>query len=103
MVKQSEQEIIKRLVELRESKDIDQIAESILGIISIYGLKLDETAALCYYITDRTVKAEHNAKFIKENLKLDVNTLSVEGVLQMQRALVVLYIDKLKHDTKRKD
>ncbi|MCH4175900.1 MAG: hypothetical protein LKF43_00235 [Streptococcaceae bacterium] len=101
MVKQSEQEIIKKLVELRESKDIDQIAESILGIISIYGLKVDETAALSYYIFDRTLKAKHNAKFIKENLRLDVNTLSVEGLLKVQRALVGLYVDKLKMDTNK--
>ena len=86
---------LKALKELRESKDLNMIADTFIEAISLYGLKMDEVAALNYYVTERTLKAEHNAGFLKERLSLDVETLSVDGVLQIQRALVNAYVSKV--------
>ncbi|ETC91195.1 hypothetical protein T481_14200, partial [Enterococcus faecalis PF3] len=55
-----------------------------------------ETAALLYYVQKETLEADHNAQFLKERLKLDVKSLGIEGVLQVQRALVNTYIGGLK-------
>ncbi|EGO8408176.1 hypothetical protein EWY05_12985 [Enterococcus faecalis] len=86
-------EIMKKV---REEKDIDALAELFIEIISVYGLKMDETSALLYYVQKETLEADHNAQFLNERLKLDVKSLSIEGVLQVQRALVNTYIDGLK-------
>lgn len=94
--KKTENSFIKLIESLRESKDMDKIAELFYSIITMYGLKLDEVAAVNYYIVDRCLKAEHNAKFIKDNLQLDVNQLGVDGILQVQRALVNTYIGKVR-------
>ena len=50
----SKQELAKAfcsLQALRDSKDMDLITETIFDIITAYGLKTDEVAALCYCIT----------------------------------------------------
>nr|WP_142433436.1 hypothetical protein [Enterococcus mundtii] len=86
---------IKLIEKLREEKDMDELANLFMNVISLAGLKMDETASLLYYIQKQTVEAPHNAKFLKERLGLDVKTLGVEGVLQVQRALVSAYVDKL--------
>lgn len=94
--KKSDQEYLKLIKDLRESKDIDKIADLFLLLISMYGLTMDEVAALNYYVTERTIKAPHNAQFIKERLDLDVTELGPEGILQIQRSLVSVYVDKIK-------
>lgn len=86
---------IKLIEKLREEKDMDELASLFMNIISLAGLKMDETASLLYYIQKQTVEAPHNAKFLKERLGLDVKALGVDGVLQVQRALVSTYVDKL--------
>ncbi|OTO11505.1 MULTISPECIES: hypothetical protein [Enterococcus] len=73
---------------LRDSKDMDLITEAIFEIITAYGLKTDEVAALCYCITEQTIKAEHNAALFERELDLDVEGLSIEGILCVQQALV---------------
>lgn len=88
-------EYIKLIEKIREEKDMDELASLFMNVISLVGLKMDETASLLYYIQKQTVEAPHNAKFLKERLDLDVKTLGVEGVLQVQRALVSAYVDKL--------
>lgn len=79
---------------LRDSKDMDLITEAIFEIITAYGLKTDEVAALCYCITERTIKAEHNTALFKRELDLDVKGLSIEGILSVQQALVTNYVRK---------
>lgn len=86
---------IKLIEKLREEKDMDELASLFMNVISLAGLKMDETASLLYYIQKQTVEAPHNAEFLKERLGLDVKTLGVDGVLQVQRALVSAYVDKL--------
>lgn len=86
---------LKALQELRESKDLDMIADAIFELITLYGLKTDEVAAVNYYIMERTIKAKHNAELFKRELDLDVEELSIDGVLQVQRALVTNYVRKV--------
>lgn len=95
---QSKQQLDKAfssLQALRESKDMDLITEAIFEIITAYGLKTNEVAALCYCITERTIKAEHNAALFKRELGLDVEGLSIEGILSVQQALVTNYASKV--------
>lgn len=96
MKKPQEQEYLKILKDIRETKDMDEIADLFMTIISICGLKMDEVAALNYYITERTLKAEHNAQFLRERMAIDINDLGIDGILQIQRALVNIYVGKLK-------
>lgn len=88
-------EYIKLIEKIREEKDMDELASLFMNVISLAGLKMDETASLLYYIQKQTVEAPYNAKFLKERLGLDVKALGVDGVLQVQRALVSAYVDKL--------
>ncbi|EGP5054863.1 hypothetical protein CUM50_07885 [Enterococcus faecium] len=85
---------IKLIEKIRAEKDMDELATLFMNIISLVGLKMDEVAVLNYFIAEQTIKAEHNAKFLKERLGLDVTELEMDGVLQMQRALVSTYITK---------
>lgn len=86
---------IKLLEQFRNKKDMDEIAKTFMDIITLYGLRMDEVAALNYYIVERAIKAKHNAEFLKNKLDLDVNSLGVEGILKVQEALVNVYVDKL--------
>lgn len=84
------------LKELRESKDIELITESIRDVIGMYGLTVAEVAAVNYYIMEQALKTPVNRVFLKERMKLDVDSLGVEGILQVQRALVATYVEQLK-------
>lgn len=94
-IKKQQAQFLEILKKIREEKDVDAIAELFLEIISIYGLKMDETAALLYYVQKETLEADHNAQFLNERLELDVKSLGIEGVLQVQRALVNTYLSNL--------
>lgn len=94
-VKKQQKDFVELLKQMREAKDLDQIAELFLQVISIYGLKMNEVAALNYYITERTIKAKHNAEFLKDKLSLDVNDLGPEGILKVQEALLNVYVSEL--------
>ena len=96
MKRSQEQDYLKILKDIRESKDMDEIADLFMTMISICGLKMDEVAALNYYITERTLKADHNARFLMERMEIDINDLSIDGILQIQRSLVNVYVGKLK-------
>lgn len=94
-IKGQKKNSLKLLSKMQEAKDMDLIAELFLEVINLNGLKMDETAALLYYIQQQTVNANHNARFIKDKLGFDTNSLSVEGVLQLQRALVNTYLSNI--------
>lgn len=94
-VKKQQQDFVELLKQMREAKDLDQIAELFLQVISIYGLKMNEVAALNYYITEKTIKSKHNAEFLKDKLSLDVNGLGPEGILKVQEALLNVYVSEL--------
>ncbi|EGP5134794.1 MULTISPECIES: hypothetical protein [Enterococcus] len=91
---------IKLIEKIRAEKDMDELANLFMNIISLVGLKMDEVAALNYFIAEQTIRAEHNAKFLKERLGLEVADLGLDGILQVQRALVSTYVDRLGKGTK---
>lgn len=94
-VSEKQDKFIKLLTQLREEKDMDAIAELFWKIIAAYGLKVDELAALNYYTMKRSLEAPVNATLLKERMKLDVTQLGVDGILQVQRALVNVYVEQL--------
>ncbi|HFD0491060.1 hypothetical protein P6Z28_01815 [Enterococcus faecium] len=87
---------IKLIEKIRAEKDMDELGTLFMNIISLVGLKMDEVAALNYFIAEQTIKAEHNVKFLKERLDLDVTELGVEGIFKVQEALVNVYVSKIK-------
>lgn len=92
----NDEQTIKNLKELRESKDIDLITESIREIIGMYGLTMAEVAAVNYYIMEQALKVPVNALLLKDKFGITVDDLGVEGVLQVQRALVASYVESIK-------
>lgn len=86
---------VKLIEKIRAEKDMDELATLFLNIISLVGLKMDEVASLNYFIAEQTIKAEHNAKFLKEQLDLDVKELGIEGIFKVQEALVSVYVGKM--------
>ncbi|OTO29290.1 hypothetical protein A5816_001575 [Enterococcus sp. 3G1_DIV0629] len=86
---------IKLIEKIRAEKDMDELATLFMNIISLVGLKMDEVAALNYFIAEQTIRAEHNAKFLKDRLDLDVKELGVEGIFKVQEALVNVYVEKM--------
>lgn len=92
----NEEQLLSNLKELRESKDVDLIAEAIREIIAMYGLTMAEVAAVNYYIMEQAVKSPVNSAFIKDHLGIDVESLGLAGVLQIQRALVAAYVESIK-------
>lgn len=94
-VKQKQDDFIKMLTQLREEKDMDAIADLFWKVITTYGLKVDELATLNYYMMKRSLEAPVNATFIKERMSLDVTQLGVDGILQVQRALITIYTEQL--------
>lgn len=97
-VPEKQDDFIKMLTQLREEKDMDAIAELFWKIITAYGLKVDELAALNYYTMKRSLEAPVNATLLKERMKLDVTQLGLDGILKVQRALVNVYVEQLAKD-----
>ena len=94
-VKDKQGDFIKMLTQLREEQDMDAIAELFWKIITAYGLKVDELAALNYYTMKRSLEDPVNSTLLKERMKLDVTQLGVDGILQVQRALIIIYTEQL--------
>lgn len=95
-----DKEILDTLKDIRQSKDIDAIADLFTSIVDMYGLTVDEVCALCYYIVERSLKSDNNKRFLRERLQLDVDTLAPDGILQVQRAMVAVYVDKVRDNAK---
>ena len=94
-VPEKQDDFIKMLTQLREEKDMDAIADFFWKIITAYGLKVDELAALNYYTMKRSLEAPVNSTLLKERMKFDVTQLGVDGILQVQRALITIYTEQL--------
>jgi len=88
--------LFEQLEKLQDEKDIDKIADLMLVIISMYGLKMNEVAALNFYTMQKALESKHNAGFIQEHFNFDVKKLGVSGVLDMQQALVASYLEEVK-------
>ena len=99
-VPEEQDDFIKMLTQLREEKDMDSIADLFWKIITAYGLKVDELAALNYYTMKRSLEAPVNTTLLKERMKLDITQLGVDGILQVQRALITIYTEQLAKTTK---
>lgn len=97
-VPEKQDDYIKMLTQLREEKHMDAIAELFWKIIMAYGLKVDELATLNYYTMKRSLEAPVNTTLLRERMKLDVTQLGVDGILQVQRALVNVYVEQLAKD-----
>ncbi|MDT2981868.1 hypothetical protein [Enterococcus casseliflavus] len=93
-VSEKQDDFIKMLSQLREEKDMDAIAELFWKVITAYGLKVDELAALNYYTMKRSLEAPVNATLLKERMRLDVTQLGVDGILQLQRSLITIYTEQ---------
>ena len=89
------QEFLDLLKRVRENKDLDQIGELFVSIISMYGLTADETCAIAYYLLDTTLKAKHNKQLLREQFSIDVDTLSLDGKLVVMKAMLATYNDKV--------
>ena len=94
-VQEKQDDFIKMLTQLHEKKDMDAISDLFWKVITAYGLKVDELAALNYYTMKRSLEAPVNATLLKERMKLDVTQLGVDGILQVQRALINIYTEQL--------
>lgn len=89
------QEFLDLLKQVRENKDLDQIGELFVSIISMYGLTADEACAIAYYLLDTTLKAKHNKQLLREQFAIDVDTLSLDGKLMVMKAMLATYNDKV--------
>ena len=93
-----EEQILKNLKELRDSKDIELTTESIREIIAMYGLTMAEIAAVNYYIMQQALEVPVNAILLKKEFGMEIDQLGVEGILQVQRALISVYVEQSKED-----
>lgn len=91
----NQQQFLDMLKRIRDEKDIDQIGELFLSIINMYGLTVDEVSSISYYLVDKTLKAEHNKRFLAEHFKIDVNKLGIDGKLAVMKAMLATYAEKV--------
>lgn len=89
---------LETLSDIRKDKNIDEIAELFLSIITMYGLTMDEVSGLSYYLVDTTLQAQHNKQFIRDNFSINVDELDIDGKLAIHKALIATYIDKVKRN-----
>lgn len=86
------------LKEMRDEKNLDDIGELFLSIVTMYGLTTDEVAAMSYFLIEHTLKQQHNKRFISERFGIDVDSLGIEGIQSIQHALVGVYLDKVRNN-----
>ncbi|MGM0183412.1 hypothetical protein IGK74_002377 [Enterococcus sp. AZ150] len=87
-----------QLEKLKEEKNLDEIGELLLSVISIYSLTVDEVAALSYYMFNQALMNPTNVRFIEDNFYIDVNDLGIEGKLSFMQALVAAYVEKISNE-----
>lgn len=95
MTNENNEQFLKLLADVRESKDIDQIGELFLSVITMYGLTVDEVCAIAYYLVDTSLISNHNQLFIKDKLNINVDELGVEGKLKVMQAMIATYVSKV--------
>lgn len=87
-----------QLEKLKEEKNLDEIGELLLSVISIYSLTVDEVAALSYYMFNQALMNPTNVRFIEDNFYIDINDLGIEGKLSFMQALVAAYVEKISNE-----
>lgn len=96
-VKEKDKEsYLKFLKQIRQEKNIDEIAELFSSIISMYGVTIDELAAINYYTFNNALNVPVTKKMLEDEFKINVNKLGVEGKLKVQQAFLSVYNDKYK-------
>lgn len=96
------EELLKAIKNLRDTKDVDEIANLFHKIVAMYGLTVAELAALNYYTMVQAFQTPVNREWFKQHMKLDVSDLSIEGTLKVQEALVNVYISELIQDDSKR-
>lgn len=81
---------------IQENKNIDDIAQTILSLVSANGLTLDEVASLNYYVMKTSLETKSNKKFMEKHFNIDVTQLGPEGIFGIQQALLSSYYEKIK-------
>lgn len=93
--KATQQDFLELLTSIREEKDLDQMQELFVSIFSMYGLTTDEVAALLFSTMRQVLHEQQNKDMLADKFSIDVTKLGAEGVLQVQRALLSAYLDKV--------
>lgn len=91
----TQQKYLDLLKSVREGKDIDQLQELILSIFTMYGLTTDEVAALLFSVMRTVLHEKSNKDMLANKFSIDIERLGAEGVLQVQRALLGAYLEKV--------
>ena len=92
--KSTQQDFLDLLLSIREEKDLDKMQELFISIFSIYGLTTDEVAALLFSTMKEVLNEKHNKDMLTDKFSIDITKLGIEGILQVQRALLSAYVDK---------
>jgi hypothetical protein len=90
------EKLIEKLDELRSEKDMDKIADLFNSVVIMYGVTVEETCALAYYLIDKALKADHNAFTLQEKFGIDINKLDLDGKLTIAKAMISVYAEKVK-------
>ncbi len=76
----------------KKEKDLDNLQEELISMLSVYSLKTDEVATLLFSTMRTVMLQKANKRKLKENFSIDVEKLNVEGILTVQRALTESYL-----------
>lgn len=80
--------------ETQENKNLDELQEQIITVLSLHGLTTDEVAALLFSTMRNTLSQKKNKEMLKINFNIDVERLGAEGILAVQQALLEGYLSK---------
>ncbi|WP_157454699.1 hypothetical protein [Carnobacterium maltaromaticum] len=95
--KPTQQDYLDTLKAIRGSKDLDQIQELFLSVISMYGLKTDEVAALLFSTMKAVLNEVANKEFLADRFKIDITKLGpneLDGIQMIQKALLIAYSEQ---------
>lgn len=95
--KPTQQDYLDTLKAIRGSKDLDQIQELFLSVISMYGLKTDEVAALFFSTMKAVLNEVANKEFLADRFKIDITKLGpneLDGIQMIQKALLIAYSEQ---------
>ncbi|WP_348922064.1 hypothetical protein [Enterococcus rotai] len=101
--KYTEQDHLRIMKEFREGKNVDNIAATFLEVLGLYGVTVEETSALLFYVMKTVLQQPHN-KSMLDQLHIDINAPTetsdgtvtpVDKVLDIQRIYLGMYYEKL--------
>lgn len=92
----TQQDFLNMLKAVREGKDLDQIQDLLISTFNMYGLKMDEVAALLFSVMKNSLEQDFNKRILEEKFKIDVTKLDAKSLLEVQHALLVSYVERNK-------